>query len=94
MLLEARAERRAPLSHFWIDRVRFLDNGGVKSGFGIFGHGFAQVKFLGFVTPSDQNPPQLDKWMKTNDPAAKQAALDGAEDTRFARADRDRSRAG
>ena len=62
--------------YFRIDRVRFLDNGGVKSGLGIFGHDFAQVKFLSFVTPSDQNVPQLDKWMKTNDPAAKQTALE------------------
>ena len=62
--------------YFRIDRVRFLDNGGVKSGLGIFGHDFAQVKFLSIVTPSDQNVPQLDKWMKTNDPAAKQTALE------------------
>ena len=62
--------------YFRIDRVRFLDNGGVKSGLGIFGHDFAQVKFLSFITPSDQKVPQLDKWMKTNDPAAKQAALE------------------
>ncbi len=40
--------------YFRIDRVRFLDNGGVKSGLGIFGHDFAQVKFLSFVTRSDQ----------------------------------------
>jgi hypothetical protein len=61
--------------YFRIDRVRFLDNGGIKSGLGIFGHDFAQVKFLSFVTRSDQSVPQLDKWMKTNDPAAKEAAL-------------------
>ena len=61
--------------YFRIDRVRFLDNGGVKSGLGIFGHDFAQVKFLSFITPSDQNVPQLEKWMKTNDAAAKEAAL-------------------
>jgi hypothetical protein len=61
--------------YFRIDRVRFLDNGGIKSGLGIFGHDFAQVKFLSFVTRPDQGVPQLDKWMKTNDPAAKEAAL-------------------
>jgi hypothetical protein len=61
--------------YFRIDRVRFLDNGGVKSGLGIFGHDFAQVKFLSYVTPSNQNVPQLEKWMKTNDAAAKDAAL-------------------
>jgi hypothetical protein len=61
--------------YFRIDRVRFLDNGGVKSGLGIFGHDFAQVKFLSFITPSNQNVPQLEKWMKTNDAAAKEAAL-------------------
>ena len=37
--------------YFRIDRVRFLDNGGVKSGLGIFGHDFAQVKFLSFRHP-------------------------------------------
>ncbi|MBA3543391.1 MAG: hypothetical protein H0T83_02985 [Chthoniobacterales bacterium] len=61
--------------YFRIDRVRFLDNGSVKSGLGIFGHDYAKVKFVSFVTRSDQNVPQLDKWMKTNDPAAKEAAL-------------------
>ncbi len=61
--------------YFRIDRVRFLDNGGIKSGLGIFGHDFAQVKFLSFVTRSDQNVPQLDKWAQTNDPDLKQAAL-------------------
>ena len=70
--------------YFRIDRVRFLDNGGVKSGLGIFGHDFAQVKFLSFITPSDQNVPQLDKWMRTNDPATKQIAPGetGAQDAR------------
>ena len=82
--------------YFRIDRVRFLDNGGVKSGLGIFGHDFAQVKFLSFVTRSDQNVPQLGKWMKTNDPAAKQAALQRlvSKTHQHARADRDRPRAG
>lgn len=61
--------------YFRIDRVRFLDNGSVKSGLGIFGHDYAKVKFLSFVTRSDQKVPQLDKWMKTNDPAAREAAM-------------------
>lgn len=61
--------------YFRIDRVRFLDNGGIKSGLGIFGHDFAQVKFLSFVTRSDQNVPQLDKWIKTNDQKTRDAAL-------------------
>ncbi len=61
--------------YFRIDRVRFLDNGSVKSGLGIFGHDYAKVKFLSFVTRSDQKVPQLDKWMKTNDSAAKEAAM-------------------
>ncbi len=61
--------------YFRIDRVRFLDNGGVKSVLGIFGHDFAQVKFLSFVTRSDQSVPDLDDWMRNNDPAAKKAAL-------------------
>jgi len=62
--------------YFRIDRVRFLDNGGIKSGLGIFGHDFARVKFLSFITPSNQNVPQLDKWLRTNDPASKQTALE------------------
>ncbi|MEO8440725.1 MAG: hypothetical protein ABI540_10970 [Spartobacteria bacterium] len=61
--------------YFRIDRVRFLDNGGVKSGLGIFGHDYAQVKFLSLVTRSDQPAPDLDDWLQKNDPAAKKAAL-------------------
>jgi hypothetical protein len=60
--------------YFRIDRVRFLDNGGIKSGL-IFGHDFAKVKFLSFVTRADQNLPDLDDWIRTNDPASKTAAL-------------------
>jgi hypothetical protein len=60
--------------YFRIDRVRFLDNGGIKSGL-FFGHDFAQVKFLSFVTRSDQSAPDLDDWVRTNDPAAKKSAL-------------------
>jgi hypothetical protein len=60
--------------YFRIDRVRFLDNGGIKSGL-FFGHDFAQVKFLSFVTRSDQNVPDLDDWVRTTDPAAKKSAL-------------------
>lgn len=29
--------------YFRIDRVRFLDNGGIKSVLGVFGHDFAPV---------------------------------------------------
>ena len=60
--------------YFRIDRVRFLDNGGVKSGLGIFGHDFAKVKFLSFVTRSDQSVPDLDEWMQNNDAKAKKDA--------------------
>ena len=62
--------------YFRIDRVRFLDNGGVKSGLGIFGHDFATVKFLSFVTRSDQSVPDLDEWMQNNDAKAKKATLE------------------
>src|SRR6476620_3816489 len=65
--------REEPMFHFRIDRVRFLDNGGVKSGLGIFGHDFAKVKFLSFVTRSDQSVPELDEWMQNNDAQAKKA---------------------
>ena len=61
--------------YFRIDRVRFLDNGGIKSLLGVFGHDFAQVKFLSFVTRSDQTAPDLDDWMQNNDPTAKKATL-------------------
>ena len=61
--------------YFRIDRVRFLDNGGVKPGLGIFGHDFAKVKFLSFVTRSDQSVPDLDEWMQNNDAKAKKATL-------------------
>lgn len=61
--------------YFRIDRVRFLDNGGVKSGLGIFGHDFAKVKFLSFITRSDQNAPDLDDWIRNNDSTAKRSAL-------------------
>ena len=61
--------------YFRIDRVRFLDNGGVKSVLGIFGHDFAKVKFLSFVTRSDQNIPELDEWTRSNDPAARKSML-------------------
>lgn len=42
---------------------------------GVFGHDFAQVKFLSFVTRSDQTAPDLDDWMQNNDPTAKKATL-------------------
>ena len=61
--------------YFRIDRVRFLDNGGVKSGLGIFGHDFAKVKFLSFVTRSDQGVPELDEWIQNNDAASKKTML-------------------
>lgn len=62
--------------YFRIDKVRFLDNGGVKPGLGIFGHDFAMVKFLSFVTRSDQNVPEVDEWMQSNDSSAKKMALE------------------
>jgi hypothetical protein len=61
--------------YFRIDRVRFLDNGGIKSVLGIFGHDFAKVKFLSFVTRSDQSVPELDEWTRSNDLAARNAML-------------------
>jgi len=67
--------------YFRIDRVRFLDNGGVKSGLGIFGHDFARVKFLSFVTRSDEGVPELDEWVRSNDAASKRALLQTLVDT-------------
>jgi hypothetical protein len=61
--------------YFRIDRVRFLDNGGVRSILGVWGHDFAQVKFLSLITHSDQAAPDLDAWIQNNDPAAKKATL-------------------
>jgi hypothetical protein len=66
--------------YFRIDRVRFLDNGGIKSVLGVFGHDFAQVKFLSFITPSGQTTPDLDEWMRNNDSAAKKSSLEALVD--------------
>jgi hypothetical protein len=62
--------------YFRIDKVRFLDNGGIKSGLGIFGHDFAKVKFLSFVTRSDQNVPEVDAWMQSNNEDTRKKALE------------------
>jgi hypothetical protein len=61
--------------YFRIDRVRFLDNGGVKSGLGIFGHDFAKVKFLSFITRADESVPELDEWVRSNDAVSRSAML-------------------
>ncbi|HEX4665805.1 MAG TPA: hypothetical protein VH207_04330 [Chthoniobacterales bacterium] len=62
--------------YFRIDGVRFVDNGGIKSGLGFFGHDFAKVKFLSFISRSDQNFPELDAWMQSNNPADKRTMLE------------------
>lgn len=62
--------------YFRIDKVRFLDNGGIKSGLGIFGHDFATVKLLSFITRSDQSVPEVDELMRSNDRGTKKAALE------------------
>ena len=62
--------------YFRIDQVRFRDNGEIRSGFGIFGHDFAKVKFLSFVTRSDENIPDFDELVKSNDPDAKTTLLE------------------
>jgi hypothetical protein len=61
--------------YFRIDGVRFVDNGGIKSGLGIFGHDFAKVKFLSFISRSDRNLPEFDAWMQSNNPADKKTML-------------------
>lgn len=61
--------------YFRIDKVRVVDNGGIKSGLGVFGHDFAEVKFVSFVTPSDRNLPDLDRWVAKNDVKAKHALM-------------------
>lgn len=54
--------------YFRIDRVRFLDNGGIKSLLGVFGHDFAQVKTvdggvgsetLGALRQAEKEPAKL-----------------------------------
>ena len=61
--------------YFRIDRVRFLDNGGVRLGLGLFGHDYAKVKFLSFITRSDRQVPELDDWLQSNKAADKNAML-------------------
>jgi hypothetical protein len=62
--------------YFKIDKLRILDNGGVKSGLGVFGHDFAKVRFLSIITPSDQVLPDLDQWLRDDNAKAKKAALE------------------
>ncbi len=61
--------------YFRIDRVRFLDNGSVRPGLGLFGHDYAKVKFLSFITRADQNVPELDAYLQENSAAGKKASL-------------------
>jgi len=63
---------------FRLNKVVILDNGAVKSGIGIFGHDFANVKFLSFVTPGNIDLPNLDALLRKPDPARRANLLQPA----------------
>ena len=54
--------------YFRLNKVVIFDNGAIKPFLGIFGHDFADVKFLSFVTPSNLNLPAMDEFLRTTDP--------------------------
>ena len=61
--------------YFRVNKIVILDNGAVKPFLGIFGHDFADVKFLSFVTPNNIDLPGLDDFARTTDPAQRKALL-------------------
>jgi len=60
---------------FRLNKVVILDNGSIKSGLGIFGHDFSDVKFLSFVTPGSIALPDMDAFIREIDPARRAALL-------------------
>jgi hypothetical protein len=54
--------------YFRLNKVVIFDNGAIKPFLGIFGHDFADVKFLSFVTPSNIDLPALDEFVHSTDP--------------------------
>lgn len=63
---------------FRLNKVTILDNGAIKPLMGIFGHDFADVKFLSFVTPDNIDLPNLDAFTRAKDPAERRALLAAA----------------
>jgi len=61
--------------YFRLNKVVIFDNGSVKPFLGIFGHDFADVKFLSFVTPSNLTLPSLDSFVRTTDPDKRKTLL-------------------
>jgi hypothetical protein len=61
--------------YFRLNKVTILDNGAIKPLFGIFGHDFADVKFLSFVTPDNIDLPNLDAFKAATDPAERRSLL-------------------
>jgi hypothetical protein len=63
---------------FRLNKIVILDNGSIRSGAGIFGHDFANVKFLSFVTPGNIALPNLDDFLRETDSARRAAILQPA----------------
>lgn len=64
--------------YFRLNKVVILDNGAIKPFLGIFGHDFADVKFLSFVTPSNIDLPSLDAFIQETDATKRKALLASA----------------
>jgi hypothetical protein len=60
---------------FRLNKIVIFDNGAIKPFLGIFGHDFADVKFLSFVTPANIELPEMDTFIHATDPAARSSAL-------------------
>jgi hypothetical protein len=60
---------------FRLNKIVIFDNGAIKPFLGIFGHDFADVKFLSFVTPANIELPEMDTFVHATDAVARSAAL-------------------
>ena len=60
---------------FRLNKIVIFDNGAIKPFLGIFGHDFADVKFLSFVTPANIDLPEMDTFVHATDPAVRSTAL-------------------
>jgi len=63
---------------FRLNKLVIFDNGSIKSGIGLFGHDFSDVKFLSFVTPKNIDLPNMDKYVAAIDQASRAAILNQA----------------
>ena len=63
---------------FRLNKLVIFDNGAIKSCGGIFGHDFANVKFLSFVTPDNIDLPDMDEFRRSTDAARRATILQNA----------------